>query len=118
MPVIPPNPCFHLALAPAIPSLEQLEVAIHGFGGGAEEVFELGGWRTTSDDVAVARVAFPHDPRRVRSSSLTVSLNSMRSRCSSSRTADFLGRRGGGARPGSGGEVRGFGGDGDDRLRK
>ncbi len=47
---------FYLALVPAALSLEQVEAALKELGIEAEQVFELGGWKTTSDDVAVARV--------------------------------------------------------------
>ena len=47
---------FYVALVPAALSDERLEAALHDLGVDAQAVFELGGWRTTSDDVAVAHV--------------------------------------------------------------
>jgi hypothetical protein len=50
---------FHLVLAPAALSLEQVEAALHKLGIEAEQLFELTDWRTSSDDVAVAFVPAP-----------------------------------------------------------
>ena len=47
---------FYVALVPAVLSLEQVEAALSELGVDARAVFELGGWKTTSDDVAVAHV--------------------------------------------------------------
>ncbi len=50
---------FHLALVPAVLSLEQVESALNELGIEAEQLFELSDWRTSSDDVAVAKVPAP-----------------------------------------------------------
>ena len=50
---------FYLALVPAVLSLEQVEAAFRELGVDAEAVFELTDWRTSSEDVAVARVPAP-----------------------------------------------------------
>ena len=51
---------FFLVLAPAVLSPEQVSsLILDEVGVDAEAVLELGGWKTTSDDVAVARVPFP-----------------------------------------------------------
>jgi hypothetical protein len=50
---------FHIALVPAHLSPEQVESALSEFGVDAKAVLELGDWKTTSDNVAVARVPFP-----------------------------------------------------------
>jgi hypothetical protein len=47
---------FYLALVPSCVTDERLAAALHELGVDAQAVFELGGWRTTSDDVAVAFV--------------------------------------------------------------
>ena len=40
-------------------SEEQIESALHEVGVDAEAVLELDGWKTTSENVAVAKVPFP-----------------------------------------------------------
>jgi hypothetical protein len=50
---------FYVAMVPAVLSDERLEAALHELGVDAQAVFELGGWKTTEDDVAVARVPAP-----------------------------------------------------------
>ena len=50
---------FYLVLAPAVVSEERLAAALRELGVEAEQVFELGGWRTTSDNVTVAFVPAP-----------------------------------------------------------
>jgi hypothetical protein len=50
---------FYVAMVPASLSLEQVEAAFREFGIEAEQMIELGGWRTSSDDVAVAHVPLP-----------------------------------------------------------
>jgi hypothetical protein len=50
---------FFVALVPSSLSEERLEAALNELGVDAQAVFELGGWKTSSDDVAVARVPAP-----------------------------------------------------------
>ncbi len=50
---------FFVALVPAALSLEQVEAAFHELGIEAEQLFELTDWRTSSENVAVARVPAP-----------------------------------------------------------
>ena len=47
---------FYLALVPSVVSEERLQAALGELGVDAEATFELGGWKTSADDVAVARV--------------------------------------------------------------
>jgi hypothetical protein len=47
---------FYLALVPAALTEERMEAALHELGVDAQAVFELGGWKSTEDDVAVAHV--------------------------------------------------------------
>jgi hypothetical protein len=47
---------FYVAMVPAAVTEERLEAALRELGVDAQATFELGGWRTTSDDVTVARV--------------------------------------------------------------
>ena len=39
---------------------DQVESALREFKVDAEQVLKLGGWRTSSDDTAIARVAYDH----------------------------------------------------------
>jgi hypothetical protein len=50
---------FFLALVPAAITEERLEAALRELGVDAVAVYELGGWKTTSDNVAVAHVPAP-----------------------------------------------------------
>ena len=50
---------FYVALVPAELSHEQVEASFREVGVEAEAVLELGGWKTSSDNVAVAHVPFP-----------------------------------------------------------
>ena len=50
---------FYVALVPAELSHEQVEAAFREVGVDADEVLELGSWKTSSDNVAVAHVPFP-----------------------------------------------------------
>ncbi len=50
---------FHVALVPAALSQEQMDAALREVGIEAEEVLELGGWKTSECGVAVARVPMP-----------------------------------------------------------
>ena len=50
---------FYVALVPSALTEERLESALRELGVDAVATFELGGWRQTSDDVAVARVPAP-----------------------------------------------------------
>ena len=50
---------FHLVVAPAVLPLEQVEAALREFGIEVEQMFQSTDWKTSSDDVAVARVPFP-----------------------------------------------------------
>jgi hypothetical protein len=52
---------FHVALVPADLRPGQVEVAFREPGSGAEEMLDVGDWRTTSDNVAVAHVPFPEE---------------------------------------------------------
>ena len=54
---------FYLALVPSSVSEERLEAALHELGVDAQAVFELGGWKTSADDVAVAFVPAPGEER-------------------------------------------------------
>ena len=47
---------FYVALVPAVVTEERMEAALRELGVDALAVFELGGWKTTSDNVAVAHV--------------------------------------------------------------
>ena len=47
---------FYLALVPAVLSDERLEAALNELGVDAQVTFELGGWKNTEDNVAVAFV--------------------------------------------------------------
>jgi hypothetical protein len=47
-----------IVLAPAVVSDERLEAALRELEVDAEAVLELGGWRTSSDDTAMARLAY------------------------------------------------------------
>jgi hypothetical protein len=49
---------FYLALVPSVVSDERLEAALSELGVDAQALYELGGWRYSKDDVAVARVPF------------------------------------------------------------
>jgi hypothetical protein len=50
---------FYLALVPSSLSEERMEAALHELGVDARALYELGGWRTSSEDVAVAFVPAP-----------------------------------------------------------
>ena len=50
---------FFVAMIPAELSQEQIEAALQELGIEAEAVLELGGWKTSRSNVAVARVPFP-----------------------------------------------------------
>jgi hypothetical protein len=50
---------FYLALVPAVITEERLEAALNELGVDARAIYELGGWRQTDDDVAVAFVPAP-----------------------------------------------------------
>ena len=50
---------FYLAMVPAALSRERMEDALHELGVDGEAILEVGGWRTSADDVAVARIPFP-----------------------------------------------------------
>ena len=50
---------FYLAMVPAVLSPERTEEALRELGVDGEASLEVGGWRTTADDVAVARIPFP-----------------------------------------------------------
>ncbi len=50
---------FYVALVPAALSEERIEAALHELGIDARAIYELGGWRYSEDDVAVAHVPFP-----------------------------------------------------------
>jgi hypothetical protein len=50
---------FYVALVPAVVTEERMEAALRELGVEAEATFELGGWKTTSDNVAVAHVPAP-----------------------------------------------------------
>jgi hypothetical protein len=50
---------FHVVMAPAELRDEQIQAALREVGVEAEERFELGGWRTSSQNVAVAHVPVP-----------------------------------------------------------
>lgn len=50
---------FYVALVPAVVTEERMEAALRELGVEAEAVFELGGWKNTEDNVAVARVPAP-----------------------------------------------------------
>jgi hypothetical protein len=50
---------FYLALVPATVTEKRLEDALSELGVEAVATFELGGWRYTKDDVAVAFVPAP-----------------------------------------------------------
>ena len=50
---------FYLAMIPAELSQEQIEAALSELGVDAEAILELGGWKTSGSNVAVARVPFP-----------------------------------------------------------
>lgn len=47
---------FYVAMVPTVLSEEQIESALNELGVDAQAVFELGGWRQTEDNVAVAFV--------------------------------------------------------------
>ena len=47
---------FHVALVPAVLSEEQIESALNELGVDAAAVLELSDWKTSADNVAVARV--------------------------------------------------------------
>ena len=55
---------FFVAMIPAELSEEEVEAGLHELGVEAEAVLELGGWRTSGSNVAVARVPFPMSARR------------------------------------------------------
>ena len=50
---------FHLAMVPADLSDEEVAAALQELGIDGEQTFELGGWQTSSQHVAVAHVPFP-----------------------------------------------------------
>jgi hypothetical protein len=50
---------FFVAMVPAELSPEKVEAALQELGIDGDEVLELGGWRTSSQHVAVAHVPFP-----------------------------------------------------------
>ena len=50
---------FHVVMTPAELSEEQIQAALHEVGVDSDEMFELGGWKTSSDNVAVAHVPLP-----------------------------------------------------------
>ena len=50
---------FYLAMVPAALSPKRMEEALHEFGVDGEAILEVGGWRTSADDVAVASIPFP-----------------------------------------------------------
>ena len=50
---------FYLALVPASLDAAEMDAAFRELGIDADKVCELSGWRTTSENVAVAHIPFP-----------------------------------------------------------
>ncbi len=50
---------FYLALVPSAVTEERLAAALSELGVDAQALFELGGWKSTEDNVTVAKVPFP-----------------------------------------------------------
>ena len=50
---------FYLAMIPAELSPEEVEAALNELGVDGDAMLELGGWKTSESNVAVARVPFP-----------------------------------------------------------
>ena len=50
---------FHIAMIPADLRPEEIRAALQELGIDGAQAFELGGWRTSSQHVAVAHVPFP-----------------------------------------------------------